>query len=104
MPMRYGRVDTQTALQCPPEGNLPGAAAPFPNNEPDAATHLRTVFYRMVRKKNNPLSSTRANRRFNHAHGHAGLHNIPLHYCARRRLKCVRERGVDLDIARFAGV
>lgn len=47
MPMRYGRVDTQTALQCPPEGNLPGAAAPFPNNEPDAATHLRTVFYRM---------------------------------------------------------
>jgi L-ascorbate peroxidase len=49
MPMRYGRVDTQTALQCPPEGNLPGAAAPFPNGEPDAATHLRNVFYRMVR-------------------------------------------------------
>lgn len=49
MPMRYGRVDTQTALQCPPEGNLPGAAPPFPNGEPNAATHLRNVFYRMVR-------------------------------------------------------
>ena len=29
IPMRYGRVDTATPEECPPEGNLPGAAPPF---------------------------------------------------------------------------
>eukprot|EP00242_Pyramimonas_sp_CCMP2087_P010405 CAMPEP_0198217736 /NCGR_PEP_ID=MMETSP1445-20131203/65560_1 /TAXON_ID=36898 /ORGANISM="Pyramimonas sp., Strain CCMP2087" /LENGTH=207 /DNA_ID=CAMNT_0043894537 /DNA_START=93 /DNA_END=713 /DNA_ORIENTATION=+ len=47
VPMRYGRVDTMTPEQCPAEGNLPGAAAPFGDGAPDAATHLRNVFYRM---------------------------------------------------------
>eukprot|EP01006_Ploeotia_vitrea_P011162 TRINITY_DN29772_c0_g1_i1.p1 TRINITY_DN29772_c0_g1~~TRINITY_DN29772_c0_g1_i1.p1 ORF type:complete len:306 (-),score=21.12 TRINITY_DN29772_c0_g1_i1:48-965(-) len=42
--MRYGRVDAEV---CPPEGNLPGAAAPFGDGAPNAATHLGNVFHRM---------------------------------------------------------
>jgi|AntAceMinimDraft_11_1070367.scaffolds.fasta_scaffold321370_1 L-ascorbate peroxidase len=45
--MRYGRVDTDVAEQCPEEGNLPGAEPPFEDKSPDAATHLRRVFHRM---------------------------------------------------------
>lgn len=45
--MRYGRVDVPTAAQCPPEGRLPDAAPPFGDGSPDAASHLRKVFYRM---------------------------------------------------------
>lgn len=44
IPMIYGRVDSDVS---PKEGNLPGAAAPFPNGEKNAAEHLRRVFYRM---------------------------------------------------------
>eukprot|EP00756_Hemistasia_phaeocysticola_P042142 Hpha_TRINITY_DN16952_c4_g1::TRINITY_DN16952_c4_g1_i1::g.53837::m.53837/K00434/E1.11.1.11; L-ascorbate peroxidase len=47
VPMRYGRVDVGTAQECPREGNLPAAGAPFPDGAKDAATHLRNVFYRM---------------------------------------------------------
>eukprot|EP00240_Pyramimonas_obovata_P012984 CAMPEP_0118921836 /NCGR_PEP_ID=MMETSP1169-20130426/989_1 /TAXON_ID=36882 /ORGANISM="Pyramimonas obovata, Strain CCMP722" /LENGTH=228 /DNA_ID=CAMNT_0006862627 /DNA_START=57 /DNA_END=739 /DNA_ORIENTATION=+ len=47
IPMRYGRVDTQTPEECPREGNLPGAAAPFGDGAADASAHLRNVFYRM---------------------------------------------------------
>ena len=48
MYMRYGRVDTATPEQCPKEGNLPHAEAPYHEGaDPDAATHLRRVFYRM---------------------------------------------------------
>jgi L-ascorbate peroxidase len=51
IPMRYGRVDAPTEAQCPESGRLPDAAAPFggdtPMAAPDAATHLRKVFYRM---------------------------------------------------------
>lgn len=48
MYMRYGRVDTATPTQCPKEGNLPDAEAPYHDGaDPDAATHLRRVFYRM---------------------------------------------------------
>ena len=45
--MRYGRVDVPTAAQCPPEGRLPDAMPPFGDGAPDAASHLRAVFYRM---------------------------------------------------------
>lgn len=45
--MRYGRVDTKTAAECPREGNLPGANAPFDDASPDAPAHLRKVFHRM---------------------------------------------------------
>lgn len=45
--MRYGRVDTEKAEQCPSEGNLPGANAPFDDGSADASTHLRKVFHRM---------------------------------------------------------
>jgi L-ascorbate peroxidase len=45
--MRYGRVDVPTAQQCPPAGRLPDAAPPFGDGAPDAASHLRAVFYRM---------------------------------------------------------
>ena len=47
IPMRYGRIDTASEAQCPAAGNLPGAMAPFDDGSPDAATHLRRVFYRM---------------------------------------------------------
>lgn len=48
IPIRFGRVDTETESQCPPEGNLPDAEPPFAGGrDPDAATHLRRVFYRM---------------------------------------------------------
>jgi len=47
IPMKYGRLDTEGPLQCPPEGALPAAAAPFEDGAPDAASHLRNVFYRM---------------------------------------------------------
>ena len=51
IPMRYGRVDAPTEAQCPESGRLPDAAAPFggdtPMAAPDAASHLRAVFYRM---------------------------------------------------------
>lgn len=47
IPMRYGRIDTASEAQCPAAGNLPGAAPPFDDGSPDAATHLRRVFYRM---------------------------------------------------------
>lgn len=43
IPMRYGRLDASAS---PKEGNLPDAMPPF-KGEPDAATHLRNVFYRM---------------------------------------------------------
>jgi len=46
IPMRFGRVDVPSADCCPAAGRLPEAAAPFPG-APDAATHLRHVFYRM---------------------------------------------------------
>jgi L-ascorbate peroxidase len=47
IPMRYGRIETETEDQCPPEGNLPGAAPPFADGAKDAPTHLRNIFYRM---------------------------------------------------------
>jgi L-ascorbate peroxidase len=47
IPMRYGRVDVVVEGECPKEGNLPGAEAPFGDGAKDAATHLRNVFYRM---------------------------------------------------------
>jgi len=53
--MKYGRVDVTGPDECPPEGNLPGAAGPFDdaagsNPFPGAAdpqTHLRNIFHRM---------------------------------------------------------
>lgn len=47
IPMRYGRVDVSAPEQCPKEGNLPGAAAPFPDGAESPAQHIRNVFYRM---------------------------------------------------------
>lgn len=47
IPMRYGRVDVSAPEQCPKEGNLPGAAAPFPDGAESPAQHVRNVFYRM---------------------------------------------------------
>jgi len=47
IPIRYGRVDTSDEKQCPKEGNLPSANPPFPDSSPDAAVHLRRIFYRM---------------------------------------------------------
>lgn len=48
IPIRFGRIDTDSESECPPEGNLPDANAPFAGGrDPDAATHLRRVFYRM---------------------------------------------------------
>jgi L-ascorbate peroxidase len=55
IPMRYGRVDVTTPDQCPPEGNLPGAAGPFDDaagsnpfpSAQDPQTHLRNIFHRM---------------------------------------------------------
>uniref|UniRef100_A0A0D9XXF8 L-ascorbate peroxidase n=1 Tax=Leersia perrieri TaxID=77586 RepID=A0A0D9XXF8_9ORYZ len=41
IPMIYGRVDTTSEEQCPPEGRLPAAGPPSP------ADHLREIFYRM---------------------------------------------------------
>ena len=45
--MIYGRIDVASAEDCPKEGNLPGAAAPFPDNSETPQQHLRNVFYRM---------------------------------------------------------
>jgi len=47
IPIRFGRVDIVDEKQCPKEGNLPSANPPFPDGSPDAAVHLRRVFYRM---------------------------------------------------------
>lgn len=47
IPIRYGRVDTTSPEECPPEGNLPGAAGPFPDGSATPADHLRKIFYRM---------------------------------------------------------
>jgi L-ascorbate peroxidase len=47
IPMRYGRVDVTGPEQCPKEGNLPDAEAPFGDGSRDAASHLRAVFGRM---------------------------------------------------------
>lgn len=45
--IRYGRVDAVNDSQCPPEGNLPGAAGPFADGSKTPQEHLRKVFYRM---------------------------------------------------------
>jgi len=45
VPMRYGRVDADGPHR--PEGNLPGAAPPFPKQERTPGEHLRNVFHRM---------------------------------------------------------
>eukprot|EP00611_Tribonema_gayanum_P003655 TRINITY_DN128_c4_g1_i1.p1 TRINITY_DN128_c4_g1~~TRINITY_DN128_c4_g1_i1.p1 ORF type:complete len:344 (+),score=109.27 TRINITY_DN128_c4_g1_i1:51-1034(+) len=45
--MRYGRVDAVGPDDCPVEGNLPGAGAPFGDGSKDAGEHLRKVFHRM---------------------------------------------------------
>ncbi|GFR44571.1 hypothetical protein Agub_g5845 [Astrephomene gubernaculifera] len=47
IPLRYGRRDATGPEQCSPEGNLPGAAHPFPDGSPSPAAHLRAVFGRM---------------------------------------------------------
>jgi len=48
IPIRFGRIDTTSESECPKEGNLPDAEPPFAGGrDPDAATHLRRVFYRM---------------------------------------------------------
>ena len=47
LPMRYGRCDVAGPEQCPKEGNLPDAEAPFGDGSRDAASHLRAVFGRM---------------------------------------------------------
>jgi L-ascorbate peroxidase len=47
IPMKYGRVDAAEASECPQEGNLPGAGAPFGDGSKNAAEHLRKVFHRM---------------------------------------------------------
>mmetsp|Transcript_2359 Transcript_2359/g.4464 ORF Transcript_2359/g.4464 Transcript_2359/m.4464 type:complete len:317 (-) Transcript_2359:401-1351(-) len=47
IPMKYGRIDTETKEECPKEGNLPDAYPPFGDGASDAARHLRNVFYRM---------------------------------------------------------
>eukprot|EP01083_Nonionella_stella_P233907 823678_1 len=48
IPIRFGRIDTNNENECSPEGNLPDANPPFAGgSDPDAATHLRRVFYRM---------------------------------------------------------
>mmetsp|Transcript_33926 Transcript_33926/g.41032 ORF Transcript_33926/g.41032 Transcript_33926/m.41032 type:complete len:312 (+) Transcript_33926:123-1058(+) len=48
-PMKYGRVDTTCAEECPAEGNLPGATPPFDDRSASPAEHLRKVFHRMGR-------------------------------------------------------
>jgi L-ascorbate peroxidase len=47
IPMKYGRVDATGPEDCPKEGNLPGAAAPFDDGSKTPQEHLRKVFYRM---------------------------------------------------------
>eukprot|EP01041_Mallomonas_annulata_P010331 gene10331-21559_t len=47
IPMRYGRIDAASPEDCAPEGNLPGAAAPFHDGSHTPGDHLRKVFYRM---------------------------------------------------------
>mmetsp|Transcript_33285 Transcript_33285/g.43895 ORF Transcript_33285/g.43895 Transcript_33285/m.43895 type:complete len:331 (+) Transcript_33285:87-1079(+) len=47
IPMKYGRVDSTSPDECSPEGNLPGAAAPFDDGCATPQEHLRKVFYRM---------------------------------------------------------
>ena len=46
LPMKYGRVDVTNESQCPKEGNLPDAEAPW-QGERSAAEHLRKIFSRM---------------------------------------------------------
>jgi len=45
--MVYGRKDATGPEDCAPEGNLPGAAAPFDDGSATPQDHLRKVFYRM---------------------------------------------------------
>uniref|UniRef100_A0A6V2VS13 Plant heme peroxidase family profile domain-containing protein n=2 Tax=Heterosigma akashiwo TaxID=2829 RepID=A0A6V2VS13_HETAK len=47
IPMKYGRVDAQGPEDCSPEGNLPGAAAPFDDGCATPQEHIRKVFGRM---------------------------------------------------------
>lgn len=47
IPIKFGRLDVQGPQECAPEGNLPAAAAPFPDGSPKPGDHLRRVFYRM---------------------------------------------------------
>ncbi|CAM9162389.1 unnamed protein product [Discosporangium mesarthrocarpum] len=47
IPMRYGRLETQSPSECPAEGNLPNAKPPFGDGSADPASHLRKVFHRM---------------------------------------------------------
>ncbi|DBB14327.1 TPA: hypothetical protein ACH3X3_004639 [Trebouxia sp. C0006] len=47
IPLRFGRVDVGEQTGCAKEGRLPGGGGPYPDGAPDAATHLRNVFYRM---------------------------------------------------------
>lgn len=47
MPIRYGRLDAAAPKFCAPEGNLPAAAAPFPDGSATPGAHLRRIFYRM---------------------------------------------------------
>eukprot|EP00803_Ostreobium_quekettii_P005110 evm.model.scf_2526.2 EVM.evm.TU.scf_2526.2 scf_2526:7640-12070(-) len=47
IPLRYGRIDTSIPEECPAEGNLPAAAAPFDDGSATPADHIRKVFYRM---------------------------------------------------------
>lgn len=47
IPLRFGRVDVAEHTGCAKEGRLPGGGGPYPDGAPDAATHLRNVFYRM---------------------------------------------------------
>eukprot|EP00887_Chlorella_sp_A99_P005427 scaffold1.g5427.t1 len=47
IPLRLGRKDAARAEDCTPDGRLPAAGAPFPDEAPSPAAHLRNVFYRM---------------------------------------------------------
>lgn len=47
IPVRYGRMDASGPEDSPPEGNLPAAAAPFPDGSKSPGDHLRRIFYRM---------------------------------------------------------
>lgn len=55
IPMKYGRVDAKDGSACPEpksrgtgdNAGLPDAMPPFGCGAPDAATHLRNIFYRM---------------------------------------------------------
>jgi len=55
IPMKYGRVDVKDGSACPERtsrgtadnAGLPDAMPPFGDGSKDAASHLRTIFYRM---------------------------------------------------------